>query len=198
MGVFVALDFETADRGRDSACAVGLVRVEAGRITARAYRLIRPPRRQFEFTHIHGLSWADVERQPDFGSVWPALVDLLEGADFIAAHHAEFERAVLVACCARARLPLPSLPFECTVALARQRWNIYPTRLPNVCRRLGVKLHHHDALSDAEACAQVVMKAETTRSRPALTTALSLPALSNQSTSWLSRSSRTGRKADSQ
>ena len=28
----MALDFETADRGRDSACAIGLVRVEYGQI----------------------------------------------------------------------------------------------------------------------------------------------------------------------
>ena len=33
MSVFVAIDFETADNGRDSACAVGLVRVENGVIT---------------------------------------------------------------------------------------------------------------------------------------------------------------------
>jgi DNA polymerase-3 subunit epsilon len=32
---FVAIDFETADRGLDSACSVGLVRVEGGRIVER-------------------------------------------------------------------------------------------------------------------------------------------------------------------
>ena len=31
---FVAIDFETADYGRDSACALALVRVEAGSISA--------------------------------------------------------------------------------------------------------------------------------------------------------------------
>ena len=33
---FVAIDFETADYGRDSACALALVRVEAGVIVQRA------------------------------------------------------------------------------------------------------------------------------------------------------------------
>jgi len=32
---YVALDFETADQGRDSACAIGLVRVERGAIVAK-------------------------------------------------------------------------------------------------------------------------------------------------------------------
>ena len=30
--VFVAIDFETADRYRDSACALAMVRVESGKI----------------------------------------------------------------------------------------------------------------------------------------------------------------------
>ena len=40
----VAIDFETADYGRDSACALALVRVEAGLIVQRAFHYIRPPR----------------------------------------------------------------------------------------------------------------------------------------------------------
>ncbi len=38
---FVAIDFETADYGRDSACALALVRVEAGVIVQRAFSYIR-------------------------------------------------------------------------------------------------------------------------------------------------------------
>jgi DNA polymerase-3 subunit epsilon len=43
--------------------------------------------------------------------------------------------------------------------LARQTWGIYPTRLPDVCRRLRLPLDHHDPLSDARACAQIVIQA---------------------------------------
>ncbi len=41
---FVPIDFETADYGRDGACALALVRVEAGVIVQRAFHYIRPPR----------------------------------------------------------------------------------------------------------------------------------------------------------
>jgi DNA polymerase-3 subunit epsilon len=43
--------------------------------------------------------------------------------------------------------------------LARQVWRIYPTRLPDVCRHLGIALNHHHAVSDAEACARIVLAA---------------------------------------
>jgi DNA polymerase-3 subunit epsilon len=156
---FVAIDFETADPGRDSACAVGLVRVERGRVIGRQSHLIRPPRSFFQFTYIHGITWEMVSGEPTFRKLWPKLKSAFEGADFLAAHNAAFDRSVLEACCAQARLRPPRLPFVCTVRLARQSWGIRPTKLPDVCRYLGLPLNHHDALSDAEACARIVLAA---------------------------------------
>ena len=159
MGTFVALDFETSDRQRDSACSVAVVRVEGTRITAREHRYIRPPRRAFEFTHIHGITWSDVKAQPAFAAVWRSITPLLEGAEFIAAHNASFDRSVLAASCEESGIKPPALRFECTVQLARRHWELYPTRLPDVCRHLGITLNHHNALSDAEACAKIVIAA---------------------------------------
>jgi DNA polymerase-3 subunit epsilon len=138
---------------------VALVRVERGRIAARECRLIRPPRASFAFTHIHGITWTDVAEQPSFREVWSGMAHLLRDADFLAAHNASFDRHVLRACCAEAGLRPPPLEFRCTVRLARQVWGIYPTKLPDVCRRLRIPLRHHDAASDAEACARIVMAA---------------------------------------
>jgi DNA polymerase-3 subunit epsilon len=53
--VFVAIDFETADRHRDSACALAMVRVESGEIVKTEHRLIKPPRMYFEFTYIYNI-----------------------------------------------------------------------------------------------------------------------------------------------
>jgi DNA polymerase-3 subunit epsilon len=156
---FVAIDFETADRGSDSACAVALVRVEGLCIVQRRLCLLRPPRRRFQFTYVHGLTWADVAAAPTFADAWPQLSRLLDGAAFLAAHYAPFDRGVLDACCRAAGLPPPGLPFTCTMALARRTWGIYPTKLPDVCARLGLPLRHHDPASDAEACARIVIEA---------------------------------------
>ncbi|HEY9879473.1 MAG TPA: 3'-5' exonuclease [Leptolyngbyaceae cyanobacterium] len=156
---FVAIDFETADRCQDSACAIGLVRVEGGKIIEKAHYLIRPPRPQFEFTYIHGISWEDVVEQPDFGQLWPTIEPLLKGTDFFAAHNATFDRNILHACCVAHDISPPSPAFICTVKLARDAWNLRPTKLPNVCDYLNIPLKHHDALSDAEACARIVISA---------------------------------------
>lgn len=162
---FTAIDFETADYGADSACAVALVRVRRGRITKRIQRLIRPPRRSFIFTYLHGISWEDVADEPTFEEVWPELAPLIEGSDFLAAHNAPFDRRVLYACCGRARLAPPPQPFECTVQLARHVLGIRPARLDHVCRQLGIPLTHHQAASDAEACARIVLAARCRHSR---------------------------------
>ena len=63
------------------------------------------------------------------------------------------------ACCGAALIPPPEQPYLCTVKLARHTWGIRPTKLPDVCRHLGLPLRHHDALSDAEACANIVLSA---------------------------------------
>jgi len=157
---FAAIDFETASHGSDSACAIGVVIVEHGRITRRINELIRPPSSEFAFTHIHGLSWRDVQNARRFDAVWGDIARELAQLDFIAAHNAPFDRRVLHGCCASYRMNTPELPFVCTVQLARAQWNIRPTRLPDVCRYLGIDLRHHQADSDAEACAGIVIAAQ--------------------------------------
>jgi DNA polymerase III subunit epsilon len=156
---FAAIDFETADHGRDSACAVAVVRVEGVSIVDRTHSYIRPPRQHFVFTDLHGISWNDVVNAPTFRQLWPSLRKKLDGVDFLAAHNASFDRSVLQTCCEQARLSAPPHAFQCTVRLARMVWNIYPTKLPDVCRRLRIPLRHHDAGSDAEACARIVIAA---------------------------------------
>ena len=163
MSRFTAIDFETADYGRDSACAVGLARVEDCRVVKTAYRLIRPPRPDMRFTDIHGITWEDVENEPLFGEVWPELADLFEGVDFIAAHNAPFDKGVLYACCAAAGLLPPPLPFICTVKLAKQELCLKPATLAHVCHHLSIPLNHHNALSDAEACAKIMITVEQAR-----------------------------------
>ncbi|MBD2103760.1 3'-5' exonuclease [Leptolyngbya sp. FACHB-261] len=159
MTKFLALDFETADNGADSACAIGLVRVEQNKIVQRSYFLIRPPRDSFLFTHIHGITWEDVALAADFSQVWPQFSHLFEDIDFIAAHNASFDKRVLYACCDAHNIARPEHNFICTVQLARRAFRIYPTKLPDVCRHLEINLEHHQALSDAEACARIVIAA---------------------------------------
>lgn len=153
------LDFETADYGRDSACALSIVIVDNEKVVDTWTSLIRPPRKDFYFTYLHGISWQDVKGKPTFRELWPTVAKLLENVDFIAAHNASFDRSVLRACCEMAGHEPVTIPFLCTVKLARATWNIFPTKLSDVARHLRIPLKHHDAASDARACAQIFFKA---------------------------------------
>ena len=159
---FAAIDFETADFGRDSACALGIVVVENGKIVKKEYSLIRPPRRDFVFSYLHGITWRDVASKPAFGDFWPTVKDLLDNVDFIAAHNASFDRSVLHACCDMHCHRPPLDKYVCTMKLARRLWDIRPTKLSDVCRHFAIDLMHHDAASDALACANIVLKARDT------------------------------------
>jgi DNA polymerase-3 subunit epsilon len=156
---FVALDFETADYGPDSACAISVVVVHGTTIARSVTRLIRPPRKHIVFSYLHGITWSHVARQPTFRELWPEMRPLFDGVDFVAAHNARFDKGVMHACCQEGGFDLPGIEFLCTVKLARRVWSIYPTKLPDVCRQLKIQLKHHDAESDATACAQIVVEA---------------------------------------
>ncbi len=156
---FAAIDFETADYGRDSACSLSVVIVEKGKIVKKKSALIRPPRPYFVFSYLHGITWQDVAKKPVFGEFWPKVNTLFDGVDFIAAHNASFDRGVLHACCAMSGITPPDIKYLCTIKLSRSLWGLYPTKLSDVCRYFDIPLNHHDAESDALACAKIVLKA---------------------------------------
>ncbi len=157
---FTAIDFETANNNRYSACALGLVQVKSGTIVSKKTFLIRPPERYFKFSYIHGLTWEHVKDMPTFAELWPFIKPELLTGDFLVAHNAPFDRSVLTRTCEYYGIGLPELRFECTVKLARNVLGIQPARLPNVCEVLGITLNkHHDPLADAVACAKIMLHA---------------------------------------
>lgn len=157
MACVVALDFETSDKYADSACALGMTRVENGSVTASWYSLIRPPRQKVYFTEIHGLTWEMLKDQPTFRELWPDIRNFLAGARLLVAHNATFDRRVLLGCCRAFGLEAPCLPFACTVKGSRRGLHLPHHRLNDVCAYLGLELDHHNAASDALAAAKIYL-----------------------------------------
>lgn len=156
---FLAIDFETANYYRDSACAIGLALVENNMLVESVSYHIKPPSKWFVFTDLHGISWRDVKDQPTFAELWPMISKYFANLDFVVAHNASFDRGVLKACCKTNNIDMPDLKFNCTVDISRQVWKIYPTKLNIVCEHFGIPLDHHNALSDTLACAQIMVRA---------------------------------------
>lgn len=155
----LALDFETANYDGHSACQLGVVRLVDWQVVESKAWLIRPPSDQFVFTYIHGIEWEHVRSERTWAQLWPELLPYFQGVDYFAAHNAPFDRGVLQKTCAYYGLTAPAQPFIDSVGVARKTWKIFPTKLNNVCETLGIELQHHEALSDAKACAQILVRA---------------------------------------
>lgn len=67
----IAIDFETANEQRGSACSVGLAWIEDGKVTRVEERLIRPREMRFSGMNIaiHGIRPEHVEDAPEFPEV---------------------------------------------------------------------------------------------------------------------------------
>lgn len=156
---FVAIDFETANRFRNSACSVSVVSIVGGVVAEVFTTLIRPPSNLFEFTSIHGITYDDVQQSPSFRDIAPRLLGLLIEAPFVAAHNSSFDSSVVSALCELIGEVPPATPWLCTVRLARRTWRLPRCGLADVSQFLGIPLNHHDAESDARACASIVLAA---------------------------------------
>jgi DNA polymerase-3 subunit epsilon len=167
---WVAIDFETATRARDSACAVGIAVVRGGAIVHRDAWLIRPPGNEYEYWNIrvHGITPDRTQDAPGFAVLWPHVRPWLDGAHVLA-HNASFDMGVLRALLASGDLEAPDMHYVCTVLLARRAFPLLPRhRLDTVCDHCGIELAHHDAASDAAACATVALRCREEIGTPTL------------------------------
>lgn len=154
---FIALDFETSGFAAYSACSLGMCRIENLKIVDNWYSLIRPPSSNVRFSHIHGLYWKDLKEHKDFHGVWPEIEQFISGCDFLVAHNAAFDRSVLAGSCRYFEIPCPDKPFLCTLKGSRKKLSLKSRSLASVCSHLNIPLKHHNAISDALACAQIAI-----------------------------------------
>lgn len=158
---YAAIDFETANYDRASACALGIVISDGTAVTDEWYRLIHPPEMRFDencmmVNHIHPEM---VEHEPEFPAFWEDIACRLEGT-VVFAHNALFDMRVLAAMLDWYDLPDLHFRYGCTVKLSRALWkDMENHKLNTVAGLLGFSFHHHQALDDARACEYIVRKA---------------------------------------
>jgi DNA polymerase III subunit epsilon len=161
---FTAIDFETANYQRHSACQLAAVKVRDGQIVDQQCWWIRP--RPFYFSpmniRVHGIEPERVADEPEFGQCWSMIHRYLRDECLIA-HNAPFDIGVLIACLQFHGLPVPELDFSCTRLVARSAWAGRPGYgLKPLADWLGITFRHHDALEDSTACAKVLLAAADT------------------------------------
>lgn len=156
---FVAIDFETASNYRD-VCALGLVAVENGVIVSEKEWLIRP-RCNFIgsfYEAVHGINYKMVVNKPYFDGIYDELKSLIDGKTIIA-HNVAFDVGVLKNVCAVYGLEQPEFIYGCTYRLAKRviRPTVPSYSLSALADKYGLVLQHHNALSDARACANLML-----------------------------------------
>lgn len=161
MSDFTAIDFELASSEKNSVCSVGIVKVKNGVVVDEFYSLIRPPKNRYmwQTTRVHGISPKDTKGAPNFNQVIDKIRPLLTGQRMVA-HNADFDRSVLFEIFRYYNLPLAGIEtrnWHCTVKLYKEM-GFHKTRLNRLCEIMNVSLNHHDALSDAKACASLFLK----------------------------------------
>lgn len=159
---FLALDFETATSQLDSPCELGIAIVRGGAVREVRSWLIKP--RYWPWfspwnTAVHGITPDHVADAPRWDAIWEEVAELLNGATVVA-HNASFDMGVLRATLASHELPHPTFQYFCSVSMAKRIWPGFPKNdLKSLCGRHGIPLVHHRAGNDAEATAELVIRA---------------------------------------
>lgn len=153
MSNFTAIDFETATGSRASICQVGIVLVENCEIVNRIERLVRPPDNLYHERNIaiHGITPDETEDAETFDKLYEKIKHHIEGKNVVA-HNAKFDIDCLMKTLAHYKIKMPMAKWFCTR-------NIYKESLSVACKINNISLsNQHNALSDAEACALLMIK----------------------------------------
>lgn len=157
---FIAMDFETANGKRYSACSLALTIVRNGQIADEFYTLINPHTKFFwRNTQIHDIHERDVQNAPDFPEVWEHINQFYTPDKLVIAHNNRFDNSVLRNTLEHYNIEVPAYQTLDTVASSRQLIpGLTNYKLNTVCDALNIDLHHHhNALDDAQACANILL-----------------------------------------
>ena len=160
MSRYVVFDTETPNSRNDRMCQIGVSVVENGRITESFVRLVAPECDFAAFNvMLHGIAPEATYGSPCFAELWRGELEAVFSEGVLVAHNAPFDMAVLSKCLRAYGIRWRErAPYIDTVRMARQAFPSLPNhKLDTLSAALGIELDHHDAGSDAEACARIFL-----------------------------------------
>jgi DNA polymerase-3 subunit epsilon len=164
VGSFLAIDYETANSSYESVCAVGVTLVEENIVKSNFYTLIKPPKEFLFFdpfnTSIHNIEKSDVKNSPSFGDIWGEIEKLYAPKGLpIACHYAGFDIRVTEALLDYLGNEFTPIRFYDTCTVSKKVWpELINFKLNTISQHLKIELDHHNAASDAQACARIAIK----------------------------------------
>ena len=158
---FNAIDVETANSDPSSICQIGIVRIRNGEIKKQLSVLVNPEAHFSEFNvNLHGIDHAKVSGCASLPDLEAQLRRLLEGTVLVS--HTSFDRRAMDGAMERYGLsPLRARWLDSSIVARRawpqryrRRWN-----LALIAGQLGIEFRHHDAVEDARAAGEIVLRA---------------------------------------
>ncbi len=141
----LAIDFETANSSRGSACSIGIALYEDGEIKLNKELLINPEE-DFDGANIkiHGITPKTVKKAPTFPKVWKLIDQLIDENTLVISNNASFDISVLRHVCDKYEMKYPTFEYLCT-------WKLNKIIYEEL-QYLDIDFKHHKASKDALIC----------------------------------------------
>lgn len=156
---YIAFDVETPNRFNDRMSSIGITVIENGAIADSFYSLVNPEAR-FDYFNIQltGIDENAVKNAPTFAELWREIEPLMSSG-ILVAHNAVFDLGVLKKCLADYGVSWrDSAKYLCTVQIGRRVLPKMSHKLNVLADYYKIPLNHHNAASDSEACARILLK----------------------------------------
>ena len=159
---FNSIDVETANADRASICQIGIVHVHNGEVVDQWKTLVNPKDWFDELNvSIHGIDETKVEHSPTLPEIRDELRSRLRGSILVS--HTSFDRVAFKRAMSDYGLEQLQVTWLDSARIARRAWPEKFGRtdwgLKSVTSYLGISFRHHDALEDARAAAEIVLRA---------------------------------------
>lgn len=154
---FIAIDFETANQNRVSACALGLAFIKNDRIAFNTSFNIKPPAKEKFASRnikIHGITTEDVDCAMTFDELWKSELSKYFNNNLIVFHNASMDLSVLRNLFEHYSIQNYEIEYLDTMRLAEKTGN--PKKLRELAEQFEIEFKNlHDPKEDAKVCAYV-------------------------------------------
>lgn len=155
----IAFDLEMPGQKELRISAIGITVVENGEIVDSYYHLVNPETDFDPFViDLVGITPEMVENEPTFPEIWREIEDIMNSG-LLVAHGAAGDLRTLCACLDHYGIKWKDkIDYACTCDIGIAFYpHIEHYSLDFLCEHIGFKLNHHNALSDSEGCARLMI-----------------------------------------
>lgn len=159
MSRYIVFDVETPNQKNCRMSAIGITVIEDDCISDHFFSYVDPEQEFDSFnSELTGIDECTVTGAPTFPELWKQIKPLMESGTLVA-HNAQFDMGVLRKCLHDYGIRWkPRAKAICTVLIGRSILPEISHKLNNMCAYYGICLNHHQADSDSQACAEILLR----------------------------------------